>query len=381
MSTLIRTARSFLYSGAGALAPGVAAGAKSVLFNVPVPADAAAAEAAAASALGIASAHVPIDAPTGLSARTADACVATLASLPRPTLVLCASGNRASAAIAIAEGRAGKWTGEATLAWALEQKMPFLTVQPLRDWVVASVDPAPRPAAAPFAGLVFRQLFDAATSTFTYILGDAASGEAVVIDPVVGKVDRDLSVLNQLGLRAVLALNTHVHADHVSSSFALRAKVPGCRSGIAAAAGAAADVCLADGDAIAFGARALRVIETPGHTAGCLSFALDTGGAVFTGDALLYRGCGRTDFQGGSSAALYASVKERLFALPHDTRVFPGHDYNGFNESTIGEEVRADCGATARENKTLTPVPAPRAHPPPATLQPAPRRGPHGRRL
>ena len=156
----------------------------------------------------------------------------------------------------------------------------------------------------------------------------------------MGKVDRDLAVLHQLGLRAVAALNTHVHADHVSSSFALRAKVPGCRSGIAAAAGAAADLCLADGDAVPFGGRSLRVIATPGHTAGCLSFALDTGGAVFTGDALLVRGCGRTDFQGGSPAALYASVHERLFALPAETRVFPGHDYNGFNETTIGEEVR-----------------------------------------
>ena len=157
---------------------------------------------------------------------------------------------------------------------------------------------------------------------------------------MIGKVDRDLAVLNQLGLRAVVALNTHVHADHVSSSFALRTKVPGCRSAIAAAAGAAADVCLVDGDAVAVGTRALRVIATPGHTVGCLSFALDAGGAVFTGDALLYRGCGRTDFQGGSSTSLFTSVKERLFALPPETRVFAGHDYNGFSESTIGEEAR-----------------------------------------
>jgi protein tyrosine phosphatase (PTP) superfamily phosphohydrolase (DUF442 family) len=141
MSSIVRTAtRGFFYAGAGALAPGLAAGAKSVLFNVPVPADTAAAEAAAASALGVASAHVPVDAPAGLSGRTADSCVASLARLPRPTLVLCASGNRASAAIAISVGREEKWSGEATLAWAFEQRMPFLTVQALRDWVVASVD-------------------------------------------------------------------------------------------------------------------------------------------------------------------------------------------------------------------------------------------------
>jgi glyoxylase-like metal-dependent hydrolase (beta-lactamase superfamily II) len=161
-----------------------------------------------------------------------------------------------------------------------------------------------------------------------------------VIDPVLSKVDRDVAVLNQLGLRAVVAANTHVHADHMSGSFALRVKVPGCRSAIAAAAGAAADVCLADGDALPFGTRALRVIATPGHTQGCISFSLDTGGAVFTGDTLLVRGCGRTDFQGGSSAALFTSVRDRLFALPPTTRVFPGHDYNGHTETTIGEEAR-----------------------------------------
>ena len=164
---IIRTACTLFYSGAGALAPGVAAGAKSVLFLVPVPAAAASAEAAAATALGVASAHVPVDAPAGLSRRTADACVAALASLPRPVrwrsrvaaaratpslrftpnqitlrqaLVLCASGGRASAVIAIAEGRAGKWSSADTLAWAHKMEMPFLAVQPLRDWVVASVD-------------------------------------------------------------------------------------------------------------------------------------------------------------------------------------------------------------------------------------------------
>ncbi len=211
-----------------------------------------------------------------------------------------------------------------------------------------------------------------------------------MIDPVLGKVDRDIALLNALGLRAVAAVNTHVHADHVSGSFALRARVPGCRSAIAAAAGAAADVCLADGDALAFGGRALRVIATPGHTAGCISLALDTGGAVFTGDALLVRGCGRTDFrallarahararsprgptsvrssracappndpspnlgaspheptEGGSSAALFASVRGRLFALPAETRVFPGHDYNGHTVTTIAEEVRPPRAAS-----------------------------------
>ena len=119
---------------------------------MPVSAPEAAADVAAAAAAGVADAlHVPVDAPAGLSRTTADACVAALARLPRPTLVLCASGNRASAAIAIAVGREERWGGEATLAWALEQKMPFLTVQPLRDWVVASVDVRSTRARAHFA--------------------------------------------------------------------------------------------------------------------------------------------------------------------------------------------------------------------------------------
>ena len=134
---MLRTAaRGFFYSGAGAVAAGAAAGARAVLHLVP----AAAADAAAVRAGGGASAHVPVDAPAGFSVRTADACVAALARLPRPTHVLCASGARASAAIAIAVGREEAWSGDATLGWALEQKMPFLTAQALRDWVVASVD-------------------------------------------------------------------------------------------------------------------------------------------------------------------------------------------------------------------------------------------------
>jgi sulfur dioxygenase len=108
---------------------------------------------------------------------------------------------------------------------------------------------------------------------------------------------------------------------------------------VAAASGALADVCLRDGDAVRFGGRGLRALSTPGHTAGCMSFLLDDGSAVFTGDALLVRGCGRTDFQGGSARALFASVRGALLALPRATRVFPGHDYNGHAATTVGEEA------------------------------------------
>ena len=374
-----------LYSGAGdhILSAAATAGVSGMLTLVPCDTACEAAAAAAAGGKGITVRHVSVDAPAGLSATVADACVAALSSLPRPVLVACATGNRASAVIAIAAGRAGKWSGVATLEWAIALKMPFINMQPLRNWVVvrgcvgwrrggtrkshcaracactpssppppphthhrdqlaqASVDPAPQPSLArAFNGVIFRQLFEPLSSTFTYVLGDPSSGEAVLIDPVLGKVDRDISILNDLGLTAVWAINTHVHADHVSGSFALRVKVPGCRSALAAASGAAADACLAEGDTIAFGARSLRVIATPGHTNGCLSFVLDTGLVVFSGDALLIRGCGRTDFQGGSSSILFSSVREKLFALPDDALLFPGHDYNGASVSSIGEERR-----------------------------------------
>jgi len=136
-----RAAHGFLYTGANGIAAGAAAGARAVLFLVPVTAPEAAADVASAAAAGVVDTlHVPVDVSAGLSLATADACVSALARLPRPTHVLCASGNRASAVIAIAVGREERWSGEATLAWALDQKMPFLTVQVLRDWVVASVD-------------------------------------------------------------------------------------------------------------------------------------------------------------------------------------------------------------------------------------------------
>ena len=188
--------------------------------------------------------------------------------------------------------------------------------------------------------LVFRQLHDPVSSTYTYLLGDAASGQAVLIDPVFEHCRRDLALLRELGLALVATLETHVHADHVSSGWLLRQET-GSRILLGARSGAlGADHLLEDGERVAFGTRHLEVRSTPGHTDGCLTFVLDDQHLAFTGDCLLIRGCGRTDFQQGDPAALFRSVRERIFALPDDTLLYPGHDYRGLTVTSVGEERR-----------------------------------------
>jgi sulfur dioxygenase len=185
---------------------------------------------------------------------------------------------------------------------------------------------------------VFRQLFDPTSSTYTYLLGDA--GEALLIDPVFEQVRRDLALVRELGLTLVATLDTHVHADHITAAWLLRQRT-GSRIGVAAVAGAQnADLPLNDGDRIAFGSRHLEVRATPGHTDGCLSFVLDDHTMAFTGDALLIRGCGRTDFQQGSAARLYESVKRRLLSLPPTCLLYPAHDYRGLTVTSVAEELR-----------------------------------------
>lgn len=191
--------------------------------------------------------------------------------------------------------------------------------------------------------MIFRQLFDRVSCTYTYLLGDAPSGEAVLIDPVAETVERDMQLLDELGLTLRWILETHVHADHVTGAGTLRAET-GAKSVLAKNSGVdCADICVVHGDTVEFGGQTLEVRETPGHTDGCLSYLLrdDQGPArVFTGDALLIRGCGRTDFQAGDSRQLYRSVHDHLFTLPDDTLVFPAHDYEGRLSTTIGEEKR-----------------------------------------
>lgn len=186
--------------------------------------------------------------------------------------------------------------------------------------------------------LTFRQLFDPVSSTYTYLLGDPERGEALLIDPVFEHVRRDSALLRELGLRLVATLETHVHADHVTGAWLLQQHL-GSRIHVAAAGGAqGADRLLADGDSVAFGRRQLQVRATPGHTDGCLTYVLDDESMAFTGDALLIRGCGRTDFQQGSAAKLYRSVHTQILCLPAHCLLFPGHDYKGLTVTSVEEE-------------------------------------------
>jgi len=186
--------------------------------------------------------------------------------------------------------------------------------------------------------VIFRQLFDKESSTYTYLLGDPATGEAALIDPVIELVDRDLKLVAELGLRLTVVLDTHVHADHVTGAGTLRDRT-GARTHFSVHGGpSCADVLLEEGDEVKIGALRLLALSTPGHTDTCMSYVI--GDRVFTGDALFVRGCGRTDFQQGDSSTLWSSVHEKLFALPDATYVYPAHDYRGHTCSTIAEEKK-----------------------------------------
>jgi sulfur dioxygenase len=188
--------------------------------------------------------------------------------------------------------------------------------------------------------MLFRQLFDPETSTYTYLLADEETREAVIIDPVHEQFERDAALIGELGLRLVAVLDTHVHADHVTAQGLLRLRF-GAKSVMSERSGAVcADVLVKQGDRVAFGRHELEVRETPGHTNGCLTFVSHEPRIAFTGDALLIRGCGRTDFQSGDSRALYQSVRERVFTLPDDTLIYPAHDYKGRTVTTVAEEKR-----------------------------------------
>ena len=188
--------------------------------------------------------------------------------------------------------------------------------------------------------MIFHQLFDPASSTYTYILADDTSMEAVIIDPVLEQRSRDLQVLREANFKLKWILDTHVHADHVTAANALKIAT-GASSAVGEACGAQGyDHPLNDGDTIPFGNEQISVLATPGHTPGSMCFVWRD--RVFTGDTLLIGGCGRSDFQNGDAHALYTSITQKLFALPAATRVYPGHDYKGRTDSTIGAERAAN---------------------------------------
>ncbi len=188
--------------------------------------------------------------------------------------------------------------------------------------------------------MLFRQLFEPQSSAYTYLIGCEQSADAVLIDPVLETVDRDLQLLSELGLALKYTIETHLHADHVTGASHLR-KHTGCRCAAPEKSGAAhVDVPVREGEPIRIGGLELQPLYTPGHTDDHFSYFLDSGGAarVFTGDALLIDGCGRTDFQNGDAATLYRSVHGKLFSLPAETLVYPGHDYQQRHVSSIGQE-------------------------------------------
>ena len=186
--------------------------------------------------------------------------------------------------------------------------------------------------------MIFRQLFDPVSSTYTYLLGD--SGEALLIDPVYEQVPRDQALLRELGLWLLATLDTHVHADHVTGAWRMRLRC-GSEIGLASVVEAQGVTRpLAHGDRIDFGRRHLTVRATPGHTNGCLTYVLDDLSMAFTGDSLLIRGCGRTDFQQGSPQHLFASVREQILSLPETCLLYPAHDYRGITVTSVAEERR-----------------------------------------
>ena len=196
----------------------------------------------------------------------------------------------------------------------------------------------------------FRQLFDPESSTYTYILADAERREAVIVDPVRVHCERDLAVLSEMGMKLVWILETHVHADHVTGARALKLRT-GARTAVSTHCGATGfDRLIDEGELIVFGDEVVRALATPGHTPGSTCYLWRD--RLLTGDTLLIGGCGRTDFQKGSAEALYDSITGKLFVLPEDTLVYPGHDYRGRRVSTIGEEKASNprlAGKTREE--------------------------------
>ncbi len=185
---------------------------------------------------------------------------------------------------------------------------------------------------------IFYQLFEHESSTYTYIVADPVSKEAAIIDAVLETVERDLKLIEELGLKLKYVLDTHVHADHVTGAGEIR-KRTGAKTALSELAKVACvDIPMKNGQELFLGDKKIKAITTPGHTDSCISFLFD--GRIFTGDALLIRGCGRTDFQQGSADRLFESVREKLFALPDETQVYPAHDYKGQTSSNIELEKK-----------------------------------------
>lgn len=203
--------------------------------------------------------------------------------------------------------------------------------------------------------MIFRQLFEPVSSTYTYLLACETTGQAMLIDPVVNAIDRDLQVLQSLHLTLALTLDTHIHADHITGALHLKQRVGSRIAAPAIDRLPCVDLGIEEGTPLQLGRVTLEPIHTPGHTDG--HFAYRCADRLFSGDALLIEGCGRTDFQNGDATALYKSVTEKLFTLPDDVLVYPAHDYQHRRVSSIGQEKkrnpRLGQGRTLDEFKTI----------------------------
>mmetsp|Transcript_3565 Transcript_3565/g.9959 ORF Transcript_3565/g.9959 Transcript_3565/m.9959 type:complete len:437 (+) Transcript_3565:60-1370(+) len=266
--------------------------------------------------------------------------------LPRPMMLQCSSGNRVGVLLLLWLAKKRGRSPESAKQLAVDADLKFWSrcdkCGPMREWVMQQLpafDAAPvlRPHATD--GLIFSQLFDPTSSTYSYLLGCGETKECVLIDPVLEQKDRDLAKVREQGLTLRYVINTHCHADHITSGGMIKKELPDVKTVISRASGAKADILVDGQDKVAFGRFELEAIPTPGHTDGCVTWWLPgLPGMIFTGDAVLIRGCGRTDFQQGDAGRLYDSVHDRLFTLPGDTVLYPGHDYKGQNHSTVDEE-------------------------------------------
>lgn len=258
-----------------------------------------------------------------------------LDSMERPTVIICKSSRRAGAVASAYMSIKGKKTLSTTIDEASKADLSYLEDDKMKTWVtvvVNALSPSTKNA------LIHRQWFERTSSTYSYLLADARTKDAVLIDPVLETVERDARIIKEMDLNLKYCLNTHVHADHITGSGMLKKHFPQCKSVLSTPSTGKADILVNEGDNVVFGTRSLLCVSTPGHTTGCFTYVLDDFSNAYTGDTLLIRGCGRTDFQGGSAEQLYESVHSKIFQLPDECNVYPAHDYKGYNVSTIEEE-------------------------------------------
>lgn len=230
----------------------------------------------------------------------------------------------------------GKGAGRSESAAAIlnqNSKRAFWLEGGYQQW--AFVSPADEVLHEP---LIFHQLFEKESSSYSYLLADPVTREAVIVDPVLETVERDFRLIQELDLKLLYILETHIHADHITGSNEIK-KRTGAKSAVSKKAGVCcADLDLTENQELKFGRYTLKVIETPGHTSESLSFYCE--GMIFTGDSLMIRGTGRTDFQQGSAKDLYDSIHKKMFSLPGKTKVYPAHDYKGVLFSTVDLEKK-----------------------------------------